>query len=58
MTKEEKYQLSDLLTKLMIEDAPCHNGACVGYQNCELGCCESYGETCSVENVLNYLTFD
>lgn len=50
MTKGEYDQLYRLLCKLQTE-APCHNRACVGYQNCEYGVNGCYGEECVIEIV-------
>lgn len=50
MTKNEYYQLYKLLNKLQTE-APCHNGVCVGYMNCEYGVNGCYGEECAIEVV-------
>ncbi|MDD6827972.1 MAG: hypothetical protein PUE12_18035 [Oscillospiraceae bacterium] len=50
MTKNEYDQLFRLLCQLQIE-APCHNRACVGYQQCEYGINGCYGEECAIEVV-------
>lgn len=50
MTRNEYDQLYRLLSKLQTE-APCHNRACVGYQQCEYGINGCYGEECAIEVV-------
>lgn len=50
MTRKECERLQALLEKLMNE-APCKNGVCVGYQNCEYGIDGSYGGQCAIEIV-------
>lgn len=32
-------------------EAPCHNGACVGHQQCEYGINGCYGEECAIDVV-------
>lgn len=50
MTESDYDQLFRQLCKLQTE-APCHNGRCVGYQNCEYGINGCYGEECAIEIV-------
>lgn len=51
MNKTDYNMLKSLLHKLM-EVAPCHNGVCLGYQNCEFGENNCYGSNCAIEDVL------
>lgn len=55
MTENDYDNLFRQLCKLMIE-APCHNGVCVGSQQCEYGINGCYGEQCSIEVVQNIAT--
>lgn len=55
MTENDYDNLFRQLCKLTIE-APCHNGACVGHQQCEYGINGCYGEECSIEVVRNIAT--
>jgi len=50
MTKLDYDQLFRQLNNLMLE-APCHNRACVGSQNCSYGVNGCYGEECAIETV-------
>lgn len=47
MTEQDYDHLFRQLCNLKTE-APCHNGACVGYQQCEYGC---YGGECAIDVV-------
>ena len=55
MTKSDYDHLFRQLCNLMIE-APCHNRACVGYQNCEYGIDGCYGRECAIEIVQDVAT--
>ena len=50
MTERDYDQLFRLLCKLQIE-APCHNGICIGHQQCEYGVNGCYGKECAIEVV-------
>lgn len=50
MTEKDYDQLFRQLSHLQIE-APCHNGACVGYQQCEYGIDGCYGSACAIDIV-------
>lgn len=50
MTDKDYDQLFRQLCKLKIE-APCHNCACVGHQQCEYGVNGCYGEECAIDVV-------
>lgn len=50
MTEKDYDQLFRQLSHLQIE-APCHNGACVGYQQCEYGIDGCYGSVCAIDIV-------
>lgn len=50
MTKNDYDQLFRQLCNLQFE-APCHNGACVGCQNCEYGINSCYGDECAIDVV-------
>ena len=50
MTENDYDILFRQLYNLMNE-APCHNKACVGHQNCEYGINGCYGEECAIEVV-------
>ena len=52
MTKNDYDNLFRQLNNLMME-APCHNRACLGGQNCEYGINGCYGEECAIEVVQN-----
>lgn len=47
ITEQDYDHLFRQLCKLKTE-APCHNGICVGYQQCEYGC---YGGECAIDVV-------
>lgn len=50
MTESDYDQLFKQLSNLLLE-APCHNGACVGYQNCEYSINGCYGDKCAIDIV-------
>ena len=50
MTENDYDQLFRQLCNLK-KEAPCHNGYCVGYQNCEYGINGCYGEECAIDAV-------
>lgn len=50
MTKNDYDQLFRQLCNLQFE-ASCHNGACVGCQNCEYGINSCYGDECAIDVV-------
>lgn len=50
MTENDYDQLFRQLYNLQ-RDAPCHNCACLGYQQCEYGINGYYGEECAIEVV-------
>ena len=50
MTENDYDQLFRQLCRLKTE-APCHNGYCVGCQNCEYGINGCYGEKCAIDVV-------
>ena len=52
MTENDYDNLFRQLGNLMME-APCHNRACLGSQNCEYGINGCYGEECAIEVVRN-----
>ena len=53
MTNKEKEQLSYLLEKLQMTEAPCKGGPCLGHMNCDFGENGCYGESCAIEDVIN-----
>ncbi len=55
MTENDYDQLFRQLNKLM-KEAPCHNMACVGHQQCEYGINGCYGEECVIEVVQKVAT--
>lgn len=50
MRENDYDHLFRQLCNIMME-APCHNRACVGHQNCEYGINGCYGEECAIEVV-------
>ena len=52
MTNKDYDQLFRQLCNLRIE-APCHNMACVGHQQCEYGINGCYGSECAIEIVVS-----
>ena len=52
MTDIDYANLIRQLENLM-KEAPCHDGACVGHQNCDYGVNGCYGEECAIEIVSN-----
>lgn len=50
MTEKDYDHLFRQLCNLQIE-APCHNGACVGHQQCEYGINGCYGSECAIDVV-------
>lgn len=50
MTEKDYDNLFRQLCNLQIE-ASCHNGACVGHQQCEYGINGCYGSECAIEVV-------
>lgn len=52
MTEKDYDQLFRQLTNLQIE-APCHNGTCVGHEQCEYGIvgCYGRGSACAINIV-------
>lgn len=54
MNQKKLNKLSDLLDELL-NAAPCHGGACVGYMNCEFGENGNYGSSCAIEDVQSAL---
>ena len=50
MRENDYEQVFRQLCNLQIE-APCHNGACVGHQNCEYGIYGCYGDECAIDVV-------
>lgn len=50
MTENDYNNLFIQLNNLM-DNAPCHNGACVGSQNCDYGINGCYGQECAIEVV-------
>lgn len=50
MTKKDYDQFFRQLSNLLLE-APCHNRACAGYQNCEYSINGCYGDECAIDVV-------
>lgn len=50
MTENDYDNLFRQLCNLK-KEAPCYNGACVGYQNCEYGIYGCYGDKCTIDVV-------
>ena len=50
-------QLLELLDEYFTEETPCKGKRCLGYQNCDFGCSESYGETCAIQTVINAMNY-
>lgn len=55
MTENDYDNLFRQLCNLMM-NAPCHNGACLGSQNCEYGINGCYGGECAIEIVQDVAT--
>jgi len=36
----------------LLQEAPCHGKACIGYQSCEYGIDGCYGSVCAIEEVI------
>ena len=50
MTEKGYDELFRQLCNLQIE-APCHNGTCIGYMDCNYGINGCYGEECAIDVV-------